>query len=108
MSESVKTLRVTCRACGGRGITATRGNNHELQVATVCHACAGQKELTVREIDPAFSVILEGVGPNKNGKRVILAVTWAGDLMCGTPLTREEKTVAAAINDVTGGLVSSI
>ncbi len=106
--EFCKTLRVTCSLCAGKGAQTTRGVGPELVAHKICPACSGQREVTVREIDPAFSIVIDGLGPTKDKKKTILAVTWGGDVMSGSPLTKEEHVVAASINDASGGLVSAV
>jgi hypothetical protein len=107
-AQQVKMIRVPCRACGGKGAQTTRGNGPELVAHKICQACGGQREIQVRDIDPAFSIVLEGLGPDKSKKKTLIAVTWAGDVMSGSPFTKEEHVIAATVNDASGGLVSAV
>ena len=88
-----KTMKVSCRQCRATGMVIV-GSPASL---AICQVCQGHKEVLVRDVDPCWSINLEG-GPG-GAKRTLLMVTWGGNVEYAPPLTKDELLYAAKSTD---------
>lgn len=77
MEQDEKYVEVPCVKCQGKPIV----------LPEICPGCDGKGKRVVFESAPAFKVT---VGNPDGTERLIMAVTWAGDVVYGPPMSKEE------------------
>jgi len=100
-------VQVRCRRCAGSGADSATSSEPGHVSFSVCPDCNGSRVMEVDPDDHAWSISINN--SNKDGKRLVMGLTWAGDVdVSGGPLSRDERQALATSNDKTGGLMSMV